>query len=109
MSDTKSTAEEARDSLSSILSFYLSNRESIQNVPSWVVEAAETGSIKIALSPSLVPILSDDQVEVKKDDLRAQLRLNETMDNLTEEEKRLMIEAANTSRIKRKENKQGQT
>ncbi|WEW60186.1 hypothetical protein PRK78_005671 [Emydomyces testavorans] len=106
MSDNKQATEKARESFSSILSYYLANRESLQSIPSWLDEASDTGSILIALSPSLVPVTSDDRVEEIKEDLKEQLAVQEALQNLSEKEKALMIQAANTSRIKRKENKQ---
>lgn len=103
MSDSKSPEEQARESFSSILSYYLHNRESLERLPSWVTESSQSGSIPIALSPSLMPA-SDEQVEAEKEKLKE--RVSDTLAELTEKEKQLMTAAANSSRIKRKENKQ---
>jgi hypothetical protein len=103
MSDSKSPEEKARESFSSILSYYLHNRESLERLPSWVTESSQSGSIPIALSPSLMPA-SDEQVEVEKQKLKE--RVSDALSKLTEKEKQLMTQAANSSKIKRKENKQ---
>ena len=102
MSSSKSPEEKARESFSSILSYYLHNRESLERLPSWVTESSKSGSIPIALSPSLMP-KSDEQVEAEKQKLKQ--TVSDSLPKLADKEKELMIQAANSSKIKRKENK----
>ncbi|OJD15318.1 hypothetical protein ACJ73_08989 [Blastomyces percursus] len=103
MSDNKSPEEKARESFASILSYYLNNRDSLERLPSWVTESSQSGSIPIALSPSLMPA-SDDQVEAEKQKLKE--RVSDALPKLSEKEKQLMTQAANSSKVKRKENKE---
>ncbi|EGD89309.2 hypothetical protein H112_02929 [Trichophyton rubrum D6] len=95
MSDNKSSEEKARESFSSILSYYLHNRESLERIPSWVTESSESGSIPIALSPSLMPT-SDEQVEAEKQKLKE--RVSDALPKLSERERQLMTQAVIVAR-----------
>lgn len=58
--DNGSGEQEARDSFASILSYYVKNRSSIENMPGWVDRAASGGSgrsgvIEIGLAAGTVP------------------------------------------------------
>ncbi|KKZ63521.1 hypothetical protein EMCG_02181 [[Emmonsia] crescens] len=66
-SDRKSPEDKACESFSSILSYYLTTRESLDRLLSWVTESSQSGSIHV--SPSLMPT-SDEQVEAEKEMLK---------------------------------------
>ena len=95
----KSDDQKARESFSSILSYYLHNRESLENVPDWL-ESVDSSAISMALDAKTVP--SNEQTEELKGELRKIIAHREALDKLSEAEKNVMILAANTSKARRK-------
>ncbi len=92
--------QKARESFASIFSYYQHNRESLENVPNWV-NRPESGNITVTIHASTVP--SNEQTEAYKKELKELLQMKETLDKLTEEEKQVMIQAANSSKARRKD------
>ena len=80
MSD-KGKDQNARESFASILSYYLHNRESLENVPVWV-DRQETGTITIGLKELLAT--------------------QEAINKFSTSERQIMTQAANTSKARRK-------
>ncbi|KAM4058840.1 hypothetical protein HRG_008275 [Hirsutella rhossiliensis] len=101
MSDSERKVKRARDTLSSIYSFYVKNRESIENVPSFISNSSREVQIKI--TASTVP--SAEQTEELKAELRELARTQEVINSIPESERRAMIEAATASTIRRKPKK----
>ncbi|KAK2808388.1 hypothetical protein FQN50_004773 [Emmonsiellopsis sp. PD_5] len=99
MSANADKAREARDTLSSIYSFYAANQDSVENIPSFISSAS--GDIPIA-----VQVPSAEQTEGLKKHLKSLIEAREVIDSISEKDRQLMIEAAGASTIKRKENKQ---
>ncbi|EQL28322.1 hypothetical protein BDFG_08936 [Blastomyces dermatitidis ATCC 26199] len=91
--------KEARDTLSSIYSFYAANQDTVENVPSFI--SSSSGDIPIA-----VQIPSAEQTEELKKHLKMLIETQEAIAGISERDRRLMIEAADASTIKRRENKQ---
>ncbi|OAX78784.1 hypothetical protein ACJ72_06904 [Emergomyces africanus] len=99
MSGNADKAKEARDTLSSIYSFYAANQDTVENVPSFI--SSSSGDIPIA-----VQIPSAEQTEELKKHLKTLIETQEAIDGISERDWRLMLEAADASTIKRRENKQ---
>ena len=98
MSD-KGKDQKARESFSSILSYYLHNRESLENFPTWV-DRPDSGTITIGVATGTVP--SADQTEQYKQELKELLATQEAINKLSPAEKQIMNQAANTSKARRK-------
>lgn len=93
--DKVDNAKKARDTLTSIYSFYATNRDTIESVPSFVSKSS--GHIPIAIQ---VP--SAEQTEGLKKTLRELLDAKEGIDGISDRDRQLMVEAANSSTIKRR-------
>ncbi|KMW69178.1 hypothetical protein BDDG_13342 [Blastomyces dermatitidis ATCC 18188] len=98
MSGNADKAKDARDTLSSIYS-YAANQDTVENVPSFI--SSSSGDIPIA-----VQIPSAEQTEELKKHLKMLIETQEAIAGISERDRRLMIEAADASTIKRRENKQ---
>lgn len=96
--------QQARESYASILSYYLHNRESLERVPGWV-DSPQSGSIVIGIIRDSAP--TDEQVEQAKEQLQELMAIEEIKKALSDTEKTLLTAAANTSRAKRSQNRQG--
>jgi hypothetical protein len=92
--------QQARESFASILSYYVKNRASLENVPDWV-NKAESGEIQVGFAAGTVP--SDEQSEELKNKLKEALATQEAITKLSTAEMNLMNQAANSSRAKRRE------
>ena len=99
---SRGSINQARQSFGSILNYYLYNRETIENVPDWV-DSPESGVIIIGLSPTAAP--SAEKTESYKEHLRGLLAAEKNFKDLPDEERDLMIQAANSSKVRRKEQK----
>ncbi|PGG95546.1 hypothetical protein AJ80_09942 [Polytolypa hystricis UAMH7299] len=97
MSGNTDKAKEARDTLSSIYSFYAANQETLEHVPSFLSNTS--AEIKIG-----VQIPSAQQTEGLKKHLKELIATQELLNNVSESDLRAMTKAANASTIKRKEN-----
>ena len=96
---TKSTkTKKARDTLSSIFSYYETNKESIENVPSFISDSSRD-------IPIAVQIPSAEQTEDLKKTLKGLLEVKDVIDGLSDRDRQLMTEAANASTIRRRGNK----
>jgi hypothetical protein len=95
MSDKADKKKKARDTLSSIFSYYNANKETLDRVPSFVSNSS--GDIPIA-----VQIPSAEQTEELKKTLKGLLEVKEVIDGLSDRDKQLMTEAANASTIRRR-------
>lgn len=93
--------KKARDTLGSIYSFYATNRESLQRVPSFVSDSSR--DIPILFETNTVP--TAEQTEQFKKDLAELVETKEAIDQIPERERQMMMEAANASTIKRTENR----
>ncbi|KAK2737075.1 hypothetical protein FQN55_001287 [Onygenales sp. PD_40] len=93
-------AKKARDTLSSIYSFYAANRDSLDRVPSFLSKSS--GDIPIIVQVDKVP--SSEQAEALKNQLRELTGTKELIDSIPSEEWQMMVQVANASTIKRKEN-----
>ncbi|KAG9258666.1 uncharacterized protein F5Z01DRAFT_643862 [Emericellopsis atlantica] len=98
MSDT---TKKARDTLSSIYSFYEANKDTLERAPSFLSDTSR--DIQIGLRSSVVP--SAEQTEELKKDLRELVKTKEALGNIPAAELQLMMEAANASTIRRKQKK----
>ena len=95
----RDSVEQARDSFGSILSYYRHNHESMESVPRWV-DSADSSSVIISLSSTVAP--SAEQTESYKEHLRELLAVEKDFDDLPGQERDLMIQAANSSKVKEK-------
>lgn len=98
MSDKVDKKKKARDTLSSIFSYYEANKETIENSPSFISD----GSRDI---PIAVQIPSAEQTEELKKTLKELLEVKDVIDGLSDRDRQLMTEAANASTIRRRANK----
>jgi hypothetical protein len=96
---TNGKDQKARESFASILSYYLHNRESLENVPNWV-NRPESGNITIGLRKDTVP--TAEQTEQFKRELKELLATQEALNKLSLSERQIMYQAANTSKARRK-------
>lgn len=99
MSGQANGDQQARDSFASILSYYVNNRASLENIPDWV-NKAESGEIQIGVIAGMVP--SDEQSEELKTKLKEALATQEAIIKLSTQEKDIMNQAAKSSRARRK-------
>ncbi|KAK2808893.1 hypothetical protein FQN50_004369 [Emmonsiellopsis sp. PD_5] len=93
-------AKEARDTLSSIYSFYAANRDSLDSIPSFMSKSSR--EIPIIVQADNIP--SPEHAENLKKQLKELTGTKELMDSIPSEEWQMMVQAANASTIKRKEN-----
>lgn len=97
MSDSSKTVKRAQDTLSSIYSFYATNRESIENAPSFMNSSSR--EVPFIMRASNVP--SAEKTEKLKAKLGELVKMQEAINNIPEAERMIMIEAANASTIRR--------
>lgn len=97
-SDAADKVKKARDTLSSIYSFYANNRDSVDNVPLFVRESGE----EIAMTLDVGTVPSAEQTEELKKQLKELIGTQETINNIPAKERQAMVEAANASTIRRK-------
>ncbi|KEY72773.1 hypothetical protein S7711_10586 [Stachybotrys chartarum IBT 7711] len=101
MSSADDTVKRARDTLSSIYSFYANNKDDLERVPSFISDASR--EVPFVLRTSNPP--TAEQVKSLKGDLRDIVATKEAIDNIPAKERELMIQAANASTVRRKGNK----
>jgi hypothetical protein len=99
MSDKVDKKKKARDTLSSIFSYYKKNEETIENIPSSFISDSSRDI------PIAVQIPSAEQTEELKKTLKELLGVKDVIDGLSARDKQLMTEAANASTIRRRGNK----
>lgn len=88
----------ARNTMSSLLSYYFTNRESLERIPSFVSDTSQ--EIMIRLQSNTVP--SAEQAEELKKQLNELVATQEAINNIPAWERQRMIEAAKTSAGRRK-------
>ncbi|PYI02491.1 hypothetical protein BO78DRAFT_422537 [Aspergillus sclerotiicarbonarius CBS 121057] len=88
----------ARDTLSLIYSYYKTNENTIENVPSWISNSS--GDIPIA-----VDIPTAAQTEECKETLKELTAIKQVIDGIPARERQMMLDAAYASTIRRKDNK----
>ncbi|KAG8407065.1 hypothetical protein J3458_020559 [Metarhizium acridum] len=105
MSDTAENASgssdivnKARDTLSSIYSFYAANRETLDRIPFFISQSSR--EIPMMLRSSTVP--SAEQTEEMKKQLQGLLQTKEAIENIPARERQMMVEAAYASTVGRK-------
>lgn len=91
--------KKARDTLSSIYSFYASNKDKIENPPSFVTDGS--GDILIGMRSSEIPT-SVERTEGLKKNLQGYVKIDEVIKGIPPTELKMMTDAAYASTIKRK-------
>ncbi|EDN06611.1 hypothetical protein I7I51_09018 [Histoplasma capsulatum] len=94
-------AKKARDTLGSIYSFYAANHDSLERVPSFMSDSSR--DLPIIFQTDTVP--TAEETEQLKKNLSDLIKTQEIIDQIPDQERQLMIEAANASTIKRAENR----
>lgn len=96
--NNSSKAKRARDTLSSIYSFYAANRESLERVPSFLSQSSR--DVPLFLAPDNVQH-TEDEIEDLKKELQEYVQIKEIMEGMSAAEQQLMFQAAYASTIKR--------
>lgn len=91
--------KKARDTLSSIYSFYASNKDKIEHPPSFVTDGS--GDIFIGIRSSEIPT-SVERTEDLKKNLQEYVKMDEVIKGIPPAELKMMKDAAYASTIKRK-------
>lgn len=99
MSDKVDKKKKARDTLSSIFSYYKKNEETIENIPSSFISDSSRDI------PIAIQIPSAEQTEELKKTLKELLGVKDVIDGLSARDKQIMTEVANASTIKRRKNR----
>ncbi|EEQ86220.2 hypothetical protein RJZ56_004129 [Blastomyces dermatitidis] len=94
-------AKKARDTLGSIYSFYAANRDSLERVPSFMSDSSRDLPIIFQTDP--VP--TAEETEQLKKNLSDLIKTQEIFNQIPDQQRQLMVEAANASTIKRAENR----